>query len=57
VKLNSGESKDVTVELDPLFLSIFDTGHHAWLRVPGDYAIMVGGSSDSLPLGEKVSLK
>ncbi len=57
VKLNPGESKDVAVELDPLFLSIFDTARHVWLRAPGDYTIMVGGSSESLPLREGVSLK
>jgi beta-glucosidase len=57
VKLNPGESKDVAVELDPLFLSIFDTMRHAWLRAPGDYTITVGGSSDNLPLRERVSLK
>ena len=44
-----GESKDVTVEIDPLFLSVFDTSHHAWSRTPGDYAILVGGASDNLP--------
>jgi beta-glucosidase len=57
VKLNPGESKDVTVELDPLFLSVFDPAHHAWTRVSGDYAILVGGSSQSLPLQQNVSLK
>jgi beta-glucosidase len=57
VKLNPGESKDVTVELEPLFLSMFDTAHHAWVRAPGDYTILVGGSSESLPLQGSVSLK
>ena len=57
VKLSPGESKDVAVELDPLFLSIFDSVRHVWLRAPGDYAIMVGGSSENLPLRERVSLK
>jgi beta-glucosidase len=57
VKLGPGESKDVSVEADSLFLSVFDKTHHAWSRPPGDYTIMVGGSSDSLPLHEKVSLK
>jgi beta-glucosidase len=57
VKLNPDESKDVTVELDPLFLSIFDTTHHGWSRPSGDYTILVGGSSVDLLLQEKVSLK
>lgn len=57
VKLDPGESKDVTVEIDPLFLSVFDTSHHAWSRTPGDYAILVGGASDNLPLHAGVTLK
>jgi len=57
VKLNPGESRDVAVELDPLFLSIFDVERHGWRRAPGDYTIMVGGSSESLPLRERISLK
>jgi beta-glucosidase len=56
VNLNPGESKEVVVELDPLALSVFDTAHHAWSRVPGDYAILVGGSSQSLPLRQSVTL-
>jgi beta-glucosidase len=57
VKLNAGESKVVSVELEPLFLSMFDAANHAWVRAPGDYTVMVGGSSDSLPLQASVSLK
>jgi len=57
VKLNPGEKKEVVVELDPFYLSIFDSAHDAWQLVPGDYTIMVGGSSQSLPLKENVSLK
>ena len=57
VKLDPGESKEVTVEIDPVFLSVFDVAHHAWSRTPGDYAILVGGASDSLPLHQGVSLK
>jgi beta-glucosidase len=57
VKLNPGESKNVTLELEPLFLSMFDTAHHAWARAPGDYTILVGGSSESLPLRGSVGLR
>jgi len=55
--LDPGKSKDVTVEVEPLFLSIFDLGSNAWKRVPGDYAFLVGGSSQSLTLQQNVSLK
>lgn len=57
VKLSSGESKNVTVEIEPLFLSVFNTEHNAWQRVPGDYTFFVGGSSQSLPLKETVTVK
>ena len=57
VKLNPGEKKEVVVEVDPMYLSIFDNAHDGWQLVPGDYAIMVGGSSQALPLKETVSLK
>jgi beta-glucosidase len=57
VKLNPGESKEVTVDVDAKYLSIFNEMHNAWQLVAGDYGFMVGGSSQSLPLKETVSLK
>ncbi|HWZ45399.1 MAG TPA: glycoside hydrolase family 3 C-terminal domain-containing protein [Candidatus Saccharimonadales bacterium] len=57
VKLNGGESKDVTLEVDPEFLSIFNVEKDAWQLVPGSYTLMVGGSSQSLPLKQSVELK
>ncbi len=57
VKLNPGESKDVTVDVDAKYLSIFNEMHNAWQLVAGDYGFMVGGSSQTLPLKESVSLK
>jgi len=57
VKLNGGESKEVTVEVDPKYLSIFNVEHNGWQLLPGDYGFMVGGSSQNLPLKESVSLK
>jgi beta-glucosidase len=57
VKLNPAESKDVVVEVDPLYLSIFNVDRNAWQLVPGDYKFMVGGSSQSLPLTQSVGLK
>jgi beta-glucosidase len=57
VKLNAGESKEVKVELDALYLSIFNVERDAWQLVPGEYTFLVGGSSQSLPLKEAVNLK
>ena len=57
VKLNAGESKEVTVEVDQKYLSIFNVEQNGWQLIPGDYTFMVGGSSQDLPLKETVSLK
>jgi beta-glucosidase len=57
VKLNAGESKEVKMELDAQYLSIFNVERNAWQLIPGDYIFLVGGSSQSLPLKEAVSLK
>ncbi len=57
VQLNAGESKDVTVDVDRLYLSIFNVEKNSWELVPGDYGFMAGGSSKSLPLKETASLR
>jgi beta-glucosidase len=57
VKLSAGESKEVTIEVDPKYLSIFNVERNAWELVPGDYLFLVGGSSQTLPLKETVNLK
>lgn len=57
VKLAPAESKEVVVEIDPMYLSIFNVDRSAWQLVPGDYTFMVGGASSSLPLKQTVSLK
>ena len=57
VKLNPGESKEVTVEVDPKYLSIFNVEQNGWQLLPGEYTFRVGGSSQDLPLKETVSLK
>ena len=56
VALNPGESREVTLTIDPKYLSIFDDAANAWKLVPGSYGFMVGGSSQDLPLTEKVNL-
>jgi beta-glucosidase len=56
VALRAGESKDVTVEVNPKYLSIFNVEQNGWQLVPGEYSFMVGGSSQSLPLKQAVTL-
>ena len=57
VKLNAGESKDVTIDVDAKYLSIFNVEQNGWQLLPGEYGFMVGGSSQSLPLTQSLSLK
>ena len=50
VALASGESKIVSVPIDDYVLKTFDEEKNAWNMTPGDYQVLVGGSSDSTPL-------
>jgi len=57
VELQAGESKEVTVNVDSAYLSVFDEASDGWRMVPGSYSFMAGGSSQDLPLAEKITLK
>jgi beta-glucosidase len=57
VKLNPGESRDVTVEIDPTYLKLFDEQTNGWKLVPGEYVFAVGGSSQDLVLRQQVTLQ
>ncbi len=57
VELSPGESKQVTVPVPPLYLSIYDVASSSWKLLPGTYTFMAGGSSKDLPLTDKVKLK
>jgi len=56
VWLKPGESKEVTVDVDPKYISIFNVDQNGWQLLPGEYSFMVGGSSQSLPLKQSVTL-
>ncbi len=56
IHLEAGESKNVKVEIDPKYLSIFDENTNGWKLIPGNYTFMVGGSSQDLPLTQKVNM-
>ena len=56
IQLKPGESKEVTVDINPKYLSIYSVEQHGWQLLPGDYSFMVGGSSQSLPLKQLLSL-
>jgi beta-glucosidase len=50
VKLAPGESKDVTLTLHPLTLTVFNTDQNGWQLLPGDYTVVAGPSSSDTPL-------
>lgn len=56
VALNPGESKTVTLTIHPLSLSVFNTATDRWEIVPGEYKVMAGPSSGTLPLSTSVKL-
>ncbi len=50
IRLAPGESKTVTLKIDPKFLSIFDDQTDNWKLLSGEYKFFVGGSSRNTPL-------
>jgi beta-glucosidase len=56
VSLKAGESKQVSVAINPKYLSIFDENKNNWKQVTGMYSFLVGGSSDKMPLKASISL-
>jgi beta-glucosidase len=55
VALKPGETKTVTLALTPADLQLLDRDMH-WVVVPGDFEIMVGSSSEDLPLKGKLKV-
>ncbi len=56
VALEPGQSKEVTVSIDPKYLSIYDE-QQGWKLLPGAYTFMVGGSSNDLPLKQESNMQ
>lgn len=56
IALDPGESREVTIDVDPLYLSIYDEASGKMRVVPGAYTFAVGGSSQSLPLRQELTL-
>jgi beta-glucosidase len=57
VELAPGESKQVSIPVEQERLTIYDEASDSWKLVPGSYNLMVGGSSQDLPLHQAVTLK
>jgi beta-glucosidase len=56
VQLLPGETKTVTLPIEPVCLSIFNAGKDQWELLPGDYVVRVGGSSRNTPLRETLHI-
>ena len=57
VVLQPGESKEVTVSIQPEYLSIFDEANDSWKLLPGKYTFFVGPSSQNMALHQSIEWK
>jgi len=57
VRLNPGESKQVTLPVDPKYLSVYDEAQRGWRLVPGSYTIFVGRSSRDMLQQQEVTIR
>ena len=56
VELAPGESKQVSIPVAHDHLTVYDEASDDWKLVPGNYNVMAGGSSQDLPLHQKINL-
>jgi beta-glucosidase len=54
IKLEPGQSKNITIDIAPRELQYFDTGHGCWLLEGGDLVVRVGSSSREIHLAKSV---
>ena len=57
VELQPGESKQVTLSVDPRLLATFDGKSHKWVIAKGDYQLSLGASSRNLTQNSSVSVE
>ena len=57
IELAPGESKTVTVAVDPWVMSIFDEQNNVWSLLPGAYKIFAGPSSNEIPLNATLQIQ
>ncbi len=56
VRLDPGETRHVTLDLDARAFSYWDSAAHKWTIDPGKFVIRVGDSSESTPLSADLTL-
>ncbi len=57
VTLQPGESRELTIDIDPLYLSVYDEAGKQMKVLPGEYTFFAGASSRTLPLQAKATLQ
>jgi beta-glucosidase len=57
IELAAGESKTVTIEVDPRVTSVFDEQKNSWRLVPGVYKIYVGPSSSETRVNATIQIQ
>jgi beta-glucosidase len=57
VDLAPGESKHISIPIENDRLTIYNESSDSWTRVAGNYTVLVGGSSQSLPLQSAITLQ
>ena len=57
IQLAAGESKTVTLQMEPKLLSIFDVEKNDWRLLFGEYHFFVGGSSRNTPVTAAVAYR
>lgn len=57
VELAPGESKTVSVTVDPQMLSIFNEQKNGWELLPGEYKVLAGPSSAETPLSGALQIQ
>lgn len=56
ISLNAGESKRVTIDLEPEAFQFYNDNRNQWMMDPGTFDILVGNSSRNILLSGKVTL-
>ncbi len=56
VALQPGQSRELTIDIDPLYLSVYDETRKQMKVLPGRYTFLAGPSSQTLPLQTQTTL-
>lgn len=57
VDLQPGETKTVTIKLNPKAFAYYDPGYHAWVWESGEFEVMVGASAADIRLRDTATLE